>query len=156
MQGIQSMSVQLKCAIILSVVLLSEVANAGTQPQMLYRDLIRAHGQPRSEAIYEGNLDYCYDQTDARRDLADTPAFKKCMLGRGYRWTWTRMVRTSAGSDTITYEHDSKDPAVGWHWEGGSRVCHNDCDNDEIPGSGFTCSNVTWLGMTARKCTRQN
>ncbi len=150
------MSTHLKCAIIVSIVFLAGVANAGPQRQMTYRDLIRPHGQPRSDAIYDRNLDYCYSQTGADRTLDDTPAFKKCMLGRGYRWLSTRLVGTSARSATITYDHDSKDPAVGWHWEGGSRVCHNDCDNHEIPGSGYTCSDVIWLGMTARKCTRQN
>jgi hypothetical protein len=36
------------------------------------------------------------------------------------------------------------------------RVCHKDCDNDEIPGSGFTCMDVTVMGQAMRQCTRQN
>jgi hypothetical protein len=55
-------------------------------------------------------------------------------------------------SGAVTYNRDSKDPNVGWHWEGGMRVCHQDCDNPKIPGSGYTCKNVTWLGMAAREC----
>jgi hypothetical protein len=65
-----------------------------------------------------------------------------------------RIVRNS--SHTVVYDKDSPDPAVGWHWENGMRVCHNDCDNDEIPGSGFTCSDVTVMGQAMRQCSRQN
>jgi hypothetical protein len=32
------------------------------------------------------------------------------------------------------------------------RVCHNDCDNPEIPGSGYTCRSVQALGMPMREC----
>jgi hypothetical protein len=59
-------------------------------------------------------------------------------------------------SHSVVYDKDSADPAIGWHWENGMRVCHNDCDNDEIPGSGFTCSDVTVMGQAMRKCSRQN
>jgi hypothetical protein len=52
----------------------------------------------------------------------------------------------------VTYNRDSKDPNVGWHWESGVRVCHNDCDNPEIPGSGYTCRSVQALGMPMREC----
>ena len=53
---------------------------------------------------------------------------------------------------TVTYNRDSPNPNIGWHWEGGMRVCHQDCDNPEIPGSGYTRKNVTWMGMSAREC----
>ena len=62
----------------------------------------------------------------------------------------------SGTAGSITYNRDSKDPAIGWHWEAGNRVCHQDCENPEIPGSGYTCSNVVWLGMPTRKCMRSN
>jgi hypothetical protein len=58
-------------------------------------------------------------------------------------------------SHTVIYNRDSPDPAIGWHWENGMRVCHNDCDNDEIPGSGFTCRDVTVMGQAMRECSRQ-
>jgi hypothetical protein len=61
--------------------------------------------------------------------------------------------RTSA---SVTYNRDSKDPNVGWHWEGGMRACHNDCDNPEIPGSGYTCKNVQAFGMAMRECDSTN
>jgi hypothetical protein len=65
-----------------------------------------------------------------------------------------RIVRDTSRS--VVYDKDSPNPAIGWHWENGMRVCHNDCDNDEIPGSGFTCSDVTVMGQAMRECSRQN
>jgi|ERR1019366_9351448 hypothetical protein len=59
-------------------------------------------------------------------------------------------------SHSVVYDKDSPDPAIGWHWENGMRVCHNDCENDEIPGSGFTCIDVTVMGQAMRQCSRQN
>ncbi len=40
----------------------------------------------------------------------------------------------------ITYNRDSKDPNVGWHWVNGMRTCTQDCENPEAPGSGYTCT----------------
>lgn len=59
-------------------------------------------------------------------------------------------------SHSIIYNRDSPNPAIGWHWENGMRVCHNDCDNDEIPGSGYTCKDVAVMGQAMRQCSRQN
>jgi hypothetical protein len=51
------------------------------------------------------------------------------------------------------YDRDSKDPNVGWHNDSnGMRVCHQDCDNPEIPGSGARCHDVTVMGMAMREC----
>jgi hypothetical protein len=63
-----------------------------------------------------------------------------------------RHVSSSQSSNSVTYDRDSKDPNVGWHWEGGMRSCSNDCDNPEIPGSGYTCKNVQFMGMAMREC----
>jgi hypothetical protein len=62
----------------------------------------------------------------------------------------------SSVSGVVTYNRDSGDPNVGWHWEGGMRVCHQDCDNPEIPGSDYTCRNVQVLGMAMRECVSGN
>jgi hypothetical protein len=62
----------------------------------------------------------------------------------------------SSASGVVTYNRDSADPNVGWHWEGGMRVCHQDCDNPEIPGSGYTCKDVQVLGMAMRECDSSN
>jgi hypothetical protein len=32
------------------------------------------------------------------------------------------------------------------------RVCHYDCDNPEIPGSGARCHDVNVMGMAGREC----
>jgi hypothetical protein len=59
----------------------------------------------------------------------------------------------AASSGVTVYDHDSADPNIGWHTdESGMRVCHQDCDNPEIPGSGAKCRNVNWMGMAAREC----
>jgi hypothetical protein len=56
----------------------------------------------------------------------------------------------------VTYNHDSPDPNVGWHWDHGMRECSEDCDNPEIPGSGYTCRNVHLFGMDWRECDKDN
>jgi hypothetical protein len=59
---------------------------------------------------------------------------------------------TQSSANEVTYDRDSKNPNVGWHTQGGMRVCTQDCDNPEIPGSGYTCKNVNFLGMAMREC----
>jgi len=68
-----------------------------------------------------------------------------------------RGVQARQSSDNeVTYDRDSKDPNVGWHTQGGMRVCTQDCDNPEIPGSGYTCRKVNVLGMAMRECDSSN
>jgi hypothetical protein len=83
----------MKWAIVGSIVFLAGIAGARADAivQERYYDLIRPHGHPRSAAVHNADLDYCYGQTGAIRGLADTPEFKECMLGRGYRWQSTRI-----------------------------------------------------------------
>jgi hypothetical protein len=78
-------------AIIVSVFLLasSVAARADQVVNEVYRDLIRPHGHPRGAAVSQAALDFCYGQTGDIRGLADSAAFKQCMLGRGYRWQKT-------------------------------------------------------------------
>jgi hypothetical protein len=57
-----------------------------------YRDLVRPNGQPRSDAIFNADLNFCYRQTGASRMDADTPAFKQCMLSRNWQWQSSRIV----------------------------------------------------------------
>jgi len=61
-----------------------------------------------------------------------------------------------SSSSTVTYDRDSKNPNIGWHTQGGMRVCTQDCDNPEIPGSGYTCRDVQVLGMAMRECDSSN
>jgi hypothetical protein len=67
-----------------------------------------------------------------------------------------KFAAAQSSHGVVTYNRDSKDPNVGWHWEGGMRTCHDDCDNPEIPGSGYTCRNVQAFGMPMRECTTTN
>ena len=79
-----------RAMIILVLLLVSCVdVRAGQVVNEVYRDLIRPHGHPRSAAVSQAALDFCYSQTGDIRGLADTAAFKQCMLGRGYRWQKT-------------------------------------------------------------------
>jgi hypothetical protein len=80
-------------AIIIAIMLLASATavRADQVVNEVYRDLIRPHGQPRGAAASQAALDYCYGQTGDIRGLADSPAFKQCMLGRGYRWQTTRI-----------------------------------------------------------------
>jgi hypothetical protein len=147
----------MKRSIIIAAAWIGAIASASAQVNdATYYDLIRPHGRPRSDAIFQAALDFCYNQTGADRSQDDTPDFKRCMLGQHYRWLYTKAVPTPAAAGSIIYNRDSKDPGVGWHWEGGLRTCHYDCDNPEIPGSGYTCSDILWMGRPTRQCTKSN
>ena len=63
--------------------------------QDTYYDLVRPNGHPRSDAIFNADLNFCYAQTGASRyGDGDTPAFKRCMLGRKWLWQSSRIVRS--------------------------------------------------------------
>ncbi len=63
----------------------------------------------------------------------------------------------SVSDGSVTYNRDSPNPKIGWHTDStGMRVCHNDCESPEIPGSGATCHDVTWMGMAMRECVTSN
>jgi hypothetical protein len=63
--------------------------------------------------------------------LLGAPAFAK-----------SKPHKSGNGSGSVTYNVDSKDRNVGWHTINGMRVCTQDCENPEIPGSGYTCRNL--------------
>jgi hypothetical protein len=79
----------MKWTMVVSIVFLAGIASARADAivQERYYDLIRPHGHPRSAAVHNADLDYCYGQTGAIRGLADTPEFKECML-----WAWLSMA----------------------------------------------------------------
>jgi hypothetical protein len=76
--------------IVTTALLLVTAVAAQAQPVASYYDLIRPNGHPRSDAIHEADLNFCYRQTGQSRYSLDGPAFKKCMLSRGYRFSWQR------------------------------------------------------------------
>jgi hypothetical protein len=60
----------MKWTVIAAVVLLAGIASAGADGatvQERYRDLIRPHGHPRSDAVHQADLDYCYNRWQSTR-----------------------------------------------------------------------------------------
>jgi hypothetical protein len=83
----------MKRALLIAAMLLAGAASAhADQFETTYHDLIRPHGKPRSDAVFNAALDACYRQTGEDRTLADTPAFRQCMLKGGYRFQSQRLV----------------------------------------------------------------
>jgi len=105
-----AMEVSMNRTIVATALLLGTSLAAQAYPVAMYYDLIRPNGHPRSAAIYQSNLDACYRQTGQSRYKADGPAFKKCMLSRGYRFVWQRYVpnpRHSYGGPSDDGEDES-------------------------------------------------
>jgi hypothetical protein len=69
-------------------------ASASSHGESTYYDTIRPHGHPRSDAVYNANVNACYSSSgESRTAVYDTPAFKQCMLSRGYRFEYTNVVQ---------------------------------------------------------------
>jgi hypothetical protein len=106
---------------LVSILLLAGVAGAHADYfETTYHDMIRPHGKPRSDAIFQTNLDACYSQTGEHRTLADSPAFKQCMSSRGYRFQTVHNVQTiptphvpPGAIGTYTYNDISVGPQRG-------------------------------------------
>jgi hypothetical protein len=100
----------MKRILITTALLLGTALGAQAHTNDTYYDTNRPHGHPRSDAIFQTALDACYGRTGASRFSADTPAFKQCMLGRGYRWESVRIVR-SRGSGSSGWDSGGWDPS---------------------------------------------
>jgi hypothetical protein len=73
-----------------------------------YYDLVRPNGQPRSDAIFDADLNFCYRQSgDSRYGLGDSPAFKQCMLSRKWRWQSGRIVQSPSNGRHDCFEIDN-------------------------------------------------
>jgi hypothetical protein len=69
-------------------------ASASTHGESYYHDTIRPHGHSRGVAVYNANVNACYNSSgESRMAVYDTPAFKQCMLSRGYRFEYTKVVQ---------------------------------------------------------------
>jgi hypothetical protein len=75
------------CALLLSGTFAAQAYHS----DYTYYDLVRPNGHPRSDAIFDADLNFCYAQTGSSR-YEDSPAFKRCMLGRKWRFESTRIV----------------------------------------------------------------
>jgi hypothetical protein len=108
----------MKTALILSVLLVGLASNAyaSSHSEKMYRDLIRPDGRPRSFAIYSAAVDGCYAQThESRAALYDTPAYKACMLQKGYRYLSTKVVQDPAPATAHTANHSADDEWSAQH-----------------------------------------
>jgi hypothetical protein len=60
-------------------------AHADWHYETTYRDLVRPNGQPRSDAVYQADLDVCGRQTHVKSTLA--PVWRRssnaCLAGTG-------------------------------------------------------------------------
>jgi hypothetical protein len=105
----------MKRIIIAAALLLGTVLAAQARPATTYHDLIRPNGHPRSQAIYQGNLDFCYRQTGQSRYSPDGPAFRQCMASRGYRFVsqsgWGRARDSGRGGPPDIYVTSPDNPA---------------------------------------------
>ena len=77
--------------ILTAALLIGSTLASQARPVNAYYDLIRPNGHPRSDAIHQTDLDFCYGQTGASRFRLDNAAMKSCMLTRGYRFMWQRI-----------------------------------------------------------------
>jgi hypothetical protein len=78
----------MKRTIITTALLLGTALAAQARPVDAYYDLIRPNGNPRSDAIHQRDMAYCYAQTGQSRYELDGPEFQQCMATRGYRHMW--------------------------------------------------------------------
>jgi len=109
----------MKRIIVATTLLLGTAVAAQAYPAAKYYDLIRPNGHPRSDAIHNADLDACYAQTGQSRYKADGPAFKKCMLGRGYRFVSQHEVRNPPSAPSSAGLHKC---GPGWYSNGN---CHS-------------------------------
>jgi hypothetical protein len=85
-----------------------------------------------------------------------TPPYKACMARHDWKFSHATRLPAAPPSTTIVYNRDSPNPGIGWHWEDGLRTCHYDCDNPRIPGSGYTCRDIDYMGRPTTECTKSN
>jgi hypothetical protein len=87
---------------------------------------------------------------------AATAQYKACMAQHDWKFLRATKSPVKQPSSTIVYNRDSPNPGIGWHWENGMRTCHYDCRNPRIPGSGYTCRDIDYMGTPTTECTKTN
>jgi hypothetical protein len=126
----------MKRTLLIAALLLAGVAGAHADHfEASYHDLIRPHGKPRSDAVFNADINACDSQTGQDPTLADTPAFRRCMLKRGYRFQSQRLVGVEpapplppAGSvGTFTY-NDMRGRSGAAGSEAGEQAATRACD----------------------------
>ncbi len=124
-------------------------ANAATDVWNDIRKPPRSNAEIDAQVQADGSI--CDREVGAQSGLP-SDGYRRCMAR--YHWAFSHLRRSAPRSapSVVVHDRDSRDPNVGWHWEGGMRVCHQDCDNPEIPGSGYTCRDVGAM----RECDKSN
>jgi hypothetical protein len=105
----------MKSILLLSALVLgtASAANASTHGDSMYRDLVRPHGHSRSGAVYNASVNACYTRAhQSRTAVHDSPAFKSCMLGKGYRFEYTKVVHDRAPAPSYA-EAPANDDTAG-------------------------------------------
>jgi hypothetical protein len=133
-------------ATMLAAFSLATVHNAAAETDV-YKDVLRPNGQARSNAAKWADFAACGWRTDTISDSEFQKA-NKCMNRHG--WVIDHIVQDRANK-TVSYNRESKNPNIGWHG-GVCKWAYNNCDDPEIPGSGFTCRTIA---DGRRECTRQ-
>jgi hypothetical protein len=78
-----------------------------------YYDTIRPHGHSRGDAVYNANVNACYSSSgESRTAVYDTPAFKQCMLSRGYRFEYTKVVQDPPSATSRSVAQSYSGPSV--------------------------------------------
>jgi hypothetical protein len=137
---------------IIALVFLSVAALSANAATDVWNDTQKP---PRSDAEMDAQVQtdgsICDREVGAQSGLPSA-RYRSCMAR--YHWVFSHMRRSAPRStpSVVVHDRDSRDPNIGWHWEGGMRVCHQDCDNPEIPGSGYTCRDVGAM----RECDKSN
>jgi hypothetical protein len=147
----------MKRTIVTSIILLAAVVNAQAH-NYIWEDT-RKPARPNGDAAVTRDAASCDAQVGART-RAPSAKYRKCMASHGWRLNhihWDKPApRSRSASEVTVWDRDSPNPNVGWHWRNGMRVCTQDCDNPEIPGSGAVCRNVNVMGMRMHECVRSN
>jgi hypothetical protein len=101
-----------KCSIAISAALMCDIVVAQAyHSKDIFYDLVRPNGRPRSDAVFNADLSFCYRQTgDSRYGLGDSPAFKQCMLGRKWQWQSSRIIRSPAKAQPSCFDAMSCSP----------------------------------------------
>jgi hypothetical protein len=88
-------------------------ASASSHGESTYYDTIRSHGHPRSDAVYNANVNACYSSSgESRTAVYDSPAFKQCMLSRGYRFEYTKVVQDPPSATSRSVAQSYSGPSV--------------------------------------------
>lgn len=116
-------------------------ASASSHGESTYYDTIRPHGHPRSDAVYNANVNACYSSSgESRTAVYDTPAFKQCMLSRGYRFEYTKVVQDPPSATSRSVAQSYSGPSVTISIGGG--------DDDEAAGT--AAENNDWAAQQAQ------